>query len=402
MNMTPEQRQATPPWLTQDVPNEQQITRPAASGRQFSLTPVDRDPFTEPGTAQPTGPSITAYHGSPHSFDQFDLSKIGTGEGAQAYGHGLYFAGNEDVAQYYKQALSEKPSIDGKPILDQNYNIANSTEHGYLDKIVRESFGDMPLTKATLEANIQAVPVSTDLPAMQKIGAARVANSMSALAHLNDLQANGRIGNVSPGSMYQVAIHADPEHFLDWDKPLSEQHPAVKEAIAPHYGDVSVVSMPGGDLADLRLGKSTIGTFKASDIGDPVQKAMSFDPRTGEQIYRALGERPLSVPVPFVHPMTGEPGVTNQVLSGPASAAQKLRQAGIPGIRYLDQGSRGAGTGSHNYVVFSPENLQILKKYGLAGLGIGAGGAAMLGQNQPARAGVRLTPVQGNPFEGTP
>jgi hypothetical protein len=34
---------------------------------------------------------IKAYHGSPHDFDQFSMSKIGTGEGAQAYGHGLYF-----------------------------------------------------------------------------------------------------------------------------------------------------------------------------------------------------------------------------------------------------------------------------------------------------------------------
>jgi hypothetical protein len=30
--------------------------------------------------------AITTYHGSPHDFDEFDMSKIGTGEGAQAYG----------------------------------------------------------------------------------------------------------------------------------------------------------------------------------------------------------------------------------------------------------------------------------------------------------------------------
>jgi hypothetical protein len=42
---------------------------------------------------------IRAYHGSPHDFDRFDLNKIGTGEGAQAYGHGLYFAENEGVAR---------------------------------------------------------------------------------------------------------------------------------------------------------------------------------------------------------------------------------------------------------------------------------------------------------------
>ena len=35
---------------------------------------------------------IKAYHGSPHKFDIFDSSKLGTGVGAQNFGHGLYFA----------------------------------------------------------------------------------------------------------------------------------------------------------------------------------------------------------------------------------------------------------------------------------------------------------------------
>lgn len=50
---------------------------------------------------------MTAYHGSPHDLPpveghpigKFDMSKIGTGEGAQAYGHGLYFAENPNVAK---------------------------------------------------------------------------------------------------------------------------------------------------------------------------------------------------------------------------------------------------------------------------------------------------------------
>ena len=41
-----------------------------------------------------TNVPIRAYHGSPHDFERFDTSKIGTGEGAQSYGHGLYFAEN--------------------------------------------------------------------------------------------------------------------------------------------------------------------------------------------------------------------------------------------------------------------------------------------------------------------
>jgi len=41
----------------------------------------------------------TVWHGSPHLFDKFDISKIGTGEGAQAYGHGLYFAENPNYGK---------------------------------------------------------------------------------------------------------------------------------------------------------------------------------------------------------------------------------------------------------------------------------------------------------------
>src|SRR5262245_50888468 len=56
---------------------------------------------TAPRGALGAGPGIRAYHGSPYDFERFDLSKIGTGEGAQAYGHGLYFAENPATAQSY-------------------------------------------------------------------------------------------------------------------------------------------------------------------------------------------------------------------------------------------------------------------------------------------------------------
>jgi len=52
-----------------------------------------------------------------------------------------------------------------------------------------------------------------------------------------------------------------------------------------------------------------------------------------------------------------------------------LREAGIPGIRYLDQGSRGTGSGTSNYVVFDPGIIDIVKKYGIVGgapIGMGA------------------------------
>ena len=52
-------------------------------------------------------PAMTVWHGSPHKFDKFDMSKIGTGEGAQAYGYGLYTAESKDIGNGYKDALSK-------------------------------------------------------------------------------------------------------------------------------------------------------------------------------------------------------------------------------------------------------------------------------------------------------
>jgi hypothetical protein len=70
---------------------------------------------------QPAG--MTVYHGSPHVFEKFDLSKIGIGEGNQSYGRGLYTAQNPQVATEYRNALTGNhnrdkfiPTVDGKEI----------------------------------------------------------------------------------------------------------------------------------------------------------------------------------------------------------------------------------------------------------------------------------------------
>lgn len=50
--------------------------------------------------------AITAYHGSPHSFDKFSMDKIGTGEGAQDLGRGMYFYDDEGAARLYQNPAS--------------------------------------------------------------------------------------------------------------------------------------------------------------------------------------------------------------------------------------------------------------------------------------------------------
>jgi hypothetical protein len=60
---------------------------------------------------------------------------------------------------------------------------------------------------------------------------------------------------------------------------------------------------------------------------------------------------------------------------------KKLLAAGVPGVRYLDATSRGAGEGTHNYVVYDPAKIEILRKY-LALLTAGGAGGVAAGSRQ--------------------
>jgi hypothetical protein len=89
------------------------------------------------------------YHGSSHVFDKFALSAIGTGEGAQAHGWGLYFAGNKETAERYREKLSRgipRPDdvliYDGKEYLPGDKSIMREAldyvnDRGSKDKAAR-------------------------------------------------------------------------------------------------------------------------------------------------------------------------------------------------------------------------------------------------------------------------
>lgn len=59
------------------------------------------------------------YHGSPYQFDRFTLSHIGSGEGAQAHGWGLYFALNRQIAEAYRDRLADaRTTYNGQPLYE--------------------------------------------------------------------------------------------------------------------------------------------------------------------------------------------------------------------------------------------------------------------------------------------
>lgn len=109
--------------------------------------------------------SIRAFHGSPHDFPAFDISKIGTGEGNQIYGHGLYFAEHEPVAQKYKEALGRgqghmyEVNINAKPeqFLDWDTPIeSHATGQSILSKMD-------PALRERLENRLDRAGLSPDL-----------------------------------------------------------------------------------------------------------------------------------------------------------------------------------------------------------------------------------------------
>jgi hypothetical protein len=154
---------------------------------------------------------IRAYHGSPHSFDKFSTSQIGTGEGAQAYGHGLYFAESEDVAKGYRDDLT-------------------ASRTGGAQRILQKSGGDVD---AAIEAATKEVERLNSLNLTEATGASK-RDSLVLLQQekLSELTNFKRSGKMSKGSMYEVNIDATPDDFLDYDLPLSQQSDKVRSSVS--------------------------------------------------------------------------------------------------------------------------------------------------------------------------
>jgi hypothetical protein len=142
------------------------------------------------------------------------------------------------------------------------------------------------------------------------------------------------------GHMYEVAINAHPDHFLDWDKPLSEQ-PLIVQDMARN-----------ADLTHLKPGNRTRRQIEMWRDGTLPNK--ESEP-TGSVLHSALTDYGTD-------------------LAGQRALSKKMQDAGIPGIKYLDQSSRGKGEGTRNYVVFDPSHVDIKNRYAKGGIAKAEGG----------------------------
>ena len=278
---------------------------------------------------------IKAYHGSPHDFPaerlvrladgrqthitgapdrlpdvpagaevikdfplgRFRMDKIGTGEGAQVYGHGLYTAGNEVVAREYRDALKWRGTDWNDPRYVAGYWLAKNS-------------GDADKAAAYLDGTVkhQSTPEARNA----------VEQAIAALR-----RGEGGANSANPGRMYEVDINTTPDRLLDWDKPLGEQPAAVQDAIN-------------------RVGRNV-------------------EPYGLDRVVAEM--RPVEM---------------RRLVQSPEGVNALARQ-GVDGIQYLDQGSRSAGDGTRNYVMFDDSLINILRKYGILAPLMGAGAMEAVG-----------------------
>jgi hypothetical protein len=340
----------TPDWFKEEMSNTEPLKRDVIergrSGRPTATKPFPTgtdDKILEEGlrrylVTSPEGKQyVIAYHGSPHDFDKFDISRIGTGEGAQAYGHGLYFAENEGAAKYYRDTISQNQGTPVQELMSQALQGRSREDAIKGLRETAESLKDSPEPRSYK-------------PRYNAADYAEAAN------RLEQGEQHGR--------MYQVSIKADPEHFLDWDKPLSEQSEHVRQrlkdfGIEGHQNILNAVddlAMRLGQEADFEVDGQTLATRALAKAGIPGIK------------YLDQGSRNLSADVTRI-----ERALEN---------ARKYQPKDVPEIQQeLAAAKQRHDSGSRNYVVFDDKMIGILKKYGWASLGL----PAMGGANDPEK-----------------
>jgi len=223
------------------------------------------------------GYAQAAWHGSPHDFDEFDLGAIGSGEGNQAHGWGLYFAKNKEVAQAYKDVLG----IDSVEITsgDTKYRLNDDIEW-YDDKtksiIDAESPLSMALTTLSEEGdNAKAIKNLTDFINSKKDNksdyvVAQIKRAEQAVQILKD----GNFDTHQWNTMFEVDI-PENEYLLNEQKNIEKQSQVVKNAISQMSNELNSSVLNNSNLSgkefykllSKKLGGDKLASQKLSDFG---------------------------------------------------------------------------------------------------------------------------------------
>lgn len=264
-----------------------------------------------------TNPNIyyqSAYHGTPHRFDEFSLDNIGTGEGAQAHGWGLYFAENKEISENYREQLSVKPYPD-KIIVNNDIFEKDANNLVYVNKTGKTLSDDFRIAAGLIDgwgnskmAQLHCKEVIEKFSNDKQISDIDKKETVNQFKKILNILKTNTIKSIN-GQLYKVDI-PETDVLLDEDKPLNEQPEKVQKAI--------------DEICD-KLDWNEITTID----------------ETGREFYRRLSE------------YFGEPGYFENM----QEASEFLNQHGVKGITY-DGRSDG-----RCYVIFDDKAIKVLETY---------------------------------------
>lgn len=341
-DMTAREREAVPFNDTLEFPGEAIVAFSIASAQEQGLF---HDGHFEAGNAVITEPgvtfSITALHASPHSFRKFDTAFMGKGEGAQAYGWGLYFAENPEVNRsYLNQFAQDKATwrfreLEASNVDDMARGLrdrivfpehVNRFEPGVLDAVysvlgdLSDARGDKGKIEAIKEELREDIRInegySDQYPQAKRQADAENIAYQYLLDHLDEIE-------VRTGMPSNYRVELNVEDYLDF--------------------------MEGGELLfwDKGYGSSTTSRIGDWLLDEGKEEAYSLfndkDPENGYwmggKIYRSLED----------------------ALGSPREASEFLLRHGVRGIRYADGFSRWKAEEkqTYNYVIFDGNDIKI-------------------------------------------
>lgn len=270
-------------------------------------------PLEARGATPNTMFSLRGFHSSPFDFDQFDFSKIGTGEGVQAFGWGGYFADSDKVSGHYavsvpdqqllreaREAYSEFDDPDSALEALLESETLTGRQKRFLSALAKDEWFGFDYPHQAIRAALRDDPRNWDA-------------SQETLDAIKGL-----------ATSYEVRINAESEDFIDWDAPLMDQ-PVLKKLALMHFRN------PKAD-------------GNATDADRIALMREVFGPKgwAGADYYKDLARQ----------------------FRSDKAASDFLAKHGIAGIRYFDRASRKAGEGTRNTVVFDDKLVEITHKDG--------------------------------------
>nr|DAJ04790.1 MAG TPA: cytosine DNA methyltransferase [Caudoviricetes sp.] len=156
---------------------------------------------------QPGVRFLRTYHGTGASFDKFDFSHMGEGEGSQAFGWGGYVTNSKDIAEdYTRRAKIRKDNGGFEFVTDMSANNKDMVrQYIYKHKDVNKGLDAM---RKDLSSALEMFPDDDDLKELSNI----LAKKNEEIAVPDNI-----------AYLYDVDIPDDNGDYLDWDAPLTDK-----------------------------------------------------------------------------------------------------------------------------------------------------------------------------------